>query len=82
MFSAAKPSAGAWLLPEQEMRSEGSTRGIDFEKSLETWINWLVSSRAARNFRQNKGCLAVEFSRKKYQRDLSHVYGIRPPNTT
>ena len=25
MFSAAKPSAGAWLLPEQEMRSEGST---------------------------------------------------------
>ena len=25
MFSAAKPSARAWLLPEQEMRSEGST---------------------------------------------------------
>ena len=41
----------------------GNEKGkIDFDKSPETWRNWLVSSRTARNFRQKTGCLAVEFS--------------------
>ena len=59
--------SNCWGLATTEARNE--KRRIDFEKSLETWRDWLVSSRAAKNFRRNTGCLAVEF-RKKGVREI------------
>ena len=60
-FSRARSASGNFfLLSEAKARS----RRIDFEKSLKNWRNWLVSSRAARNFRQVRAVWPSNFAKK------------------
>ena len=79
-FSRARSASGNFfLLSEAKTRS----RRIDFEKSLENWRNWLVSSRAARNFRQVRAVWPSNFAKKVSpavcrKRDSN----LSPPNKT
>ena len=79
-FSRARSASGKFfLLSEAIARS----RRIDLEKSLKNWRNWLVSSRAARNFRQVRAVWPSNFAKKvRYHVCRKRDSNLSPPNTT
>ena len=69
-FSWARSASGKFfMLSEAKARS----RRIDFEKSLENWRNWVVSSRAARNFAKIRAVWPSNFAKKVSERFESRM---------